>query len=206
MSTLLAFLLAALPATGAISFSAIQTEFARSGANPIGLSEYKRGGSYVFTTDTGVSGIPTTNSNISVNAFHGAARATTGPVSPLTGMNITATYGGAATMTDGVSIVTNGTIAGSGSLNYAGPANWYSPTTTGIGSSYWVKFTLNSGSAWAAGLVNNTIYALTASRTIQWSTTIGTTKTASVTVSIYSDSGGTTLVSSGTMAVSLDNT
>jgi hypothetical protein len=73
-AALLALALSTLPATGAISFSAIQTEFARGGVNPISLSEYLRGGFYVYTTDTGVSGIPTTYSNISVNAFHGAAR------------------------------------------------------------------------------------------------------------------------------------
>ena len=35
----------ALPASGAMSFSQLQTEF--GGANPISLSEYYRGGAYV---------------------------------------------------------------------------------------------------------------------------------------------------------------
>ena len=64
----------ALPTTTAssISLSQIQTEF--GGSNPIALSEYKRGGSYVPSgTAAGTYGtaIPTTNSNLSMKNYYG---------------------------------------------------------------------------------------------------------------------------------------
>lgn len=64
----------ALPTTTAssISLSQIQTEF--GGSNPISLSEYVRGGSYVPSgTATGTYGtaIPTTNSNLSMKNYYG---------------------------------------------------------------------------------------------------------------------------------------
>lgn len=64
----------ALPTTTAssISLSQIQTEF--GGSNPISLSEYVRGGTYVPSgTATGTYGtaIPTTNSNLSMKNYYG---------------------------------------------------------------------------------------------------------------------------------------
>ena len=53
----------ALPASGAISFAQIQTEF--GGANPISLSEY-------WGTNSTPSGIPTSGT-ISMSNFHGKA-------------------------------------------------------------------------------------------------------------------------------------
>lgn len=82
-----------------------------------------------------------------------------------------------------------------------GPATWYDPTTTGVGSGFWIKFTLSSGSAWDAGLVSGTLYQISSARTLTWSATAGISKTASVAVQVYADAGGTQLVSSGTMAV-----
>jgi len=79
----------ALPASpGQISFSDIQTEFGRGGANPIFLSEYYLGGSYVFVTDT-VPNVPASG-QISVGNFHSAA------ASAASGHNVTEgpwTYG-----------------------------------------------------------------------------------------------------------------
>lgn len=58
----------ALPSSGSISFADIQAEF--GGANPISLSEYYRGGSYVTSNNTSVpiSGI------IQLNNFYGAVK------------------------------------------------------------------------------------------------------------------------------------
>lgn len=97
-------------------------------------------------------------------------------------------------------------FASGGSITYVGnqstgPTRWYEPATTGIGNGYWIKFTLTSGAAWDSGPVDGTLYQLSSSRSLTWSATAGTSKTAVVTVQIYSDAGGTTLVSSGTMNV-----
>ena len=55
-----------LPASGIINLSDIQTEF--GGANPIGLSEYYRGGAYVTSNNTGVP----TSGAIGIADFYGA--------------------------------------------------------------------------------------------------------------------------------------
>lgn len=97
-------------------------------------------------------------------------------------------------------------FASGGSITYvgnqsAGPNAWYLPFTTGIGSGYWIKFTLSSGSAWDSGPVSGTLYQLSSTRSLTWSATAGISKTAVVSVQIYSDAGGTQLVSSGTINV-----
>lgn len=105
--------------------------------------------------------------------------------------------------------VTNGTqtaTSTSFSFEYSScDPNWYLPTTAAIGNSYWVKFTLNSGSAWDSGLVNNTVYALTSNRALTWTVgTLNSAKTANVSVRFYSDAGGTTLVATHTLTVDLN--
>lgn len=63
-----------LPTTN-IKFSELQTEF--GGSNPISLSEYVRGGSYVPSGTTSSYGtIPTSNSNISLGVFRGTQKST----------------------------------------------------------------------------------------------------------------------------------
>jgi hypothetical protein len=103
--------------------------------------------------------------------------------------------------------VTNGTqtaAASTGDLSTY-DTNWYTPTTVSIGNSYWVKFTLNSGSAWDSGLVNNTVYALTSNRALTWTVaSYPSSKSAHVSVRFYSDAGGTTLVATHTLTVGLD--
>lgn len=97
-------------------------------------------------------------------------------------------------------------FASGGSITYvgnqsAGPTRWYEPATTGIGNGYWIRLTLSSGAAWDSGLVSGTLYQLSSTRSFTWSATAGTSKTAVVAVQIYSDAGGTTLVTSGTINV-----
>ena len=62
----------AIPLTGTISLTDIQTEF--GGTNPISLSEYYKGGSYVLTTDYAPN-VPTSG-KISLSDFYGARRTT----------------------------------------------------------------------------------------------------------------------------------
>ena len=97
-------------------------------------------------------------------------------------------------------------FTGGGGITYvgnqcSGPTLWYAPATTGIGAGYWVKLTLTSGSAWDTGLVSGTLYQLTSTRSFTWTATASTSKTAVVAVDIYSDAGGTVLVTSGTINV-----
>ena len=58
----------ALPSSGTLRLSQIQTEF--GGSNPISMSEYYRGGPYVTTNNTGVP----TSGVISIGNFYGAVK------------------------------------------------------------------------------------------------------------------------------------
>ena len=62
----------ALPLTGPISLTDIQTEF--GGSNPLSLSDYYKGGSYVLDTDYAPN-VPTSGA-ISLSDFYGARRTT----------------------------------------------------------------------------------------------------------------------------------
>ena len=58
----------ALPSSGTLSLGQIQTEF--GGTNPIGMSEYYRGGAFVTSNNTSVP----TSGTISINNFYGAVK------------------------------------------------------------------------------------------------------------------------------------
>jgi hypothetical protein len=59
----------AIPSSGAISLSTIQTEF--GGSNPISLSEYYAGGAYVPAGTTGTYGAVPSSGEISIRNFYG---------------------------------------------------------------------------------------------------------------------------------------
>jgi hypothetical protein len=82
------------------------------------------------------------------------------------------------------------------------PTNWYLPTTTAIGAGYRVRFTLQSGNAWDAGLTSGTLYTLDAARTIGWTLVPTGSVTAAVLVEIMT-TGSTAVLGSGTLNVSL---
>lgn len=65
-----------LPTTN-VSFSSIQTEF--GGSNPISLSEYYRGGSYVKSNTNMPNGTIATSGAISISTFRGATQGVTYP-------------------------------------------------------------------------------------------------------------------------------
>lgn len=66
----------AIPSSGAVSFSTIQTEF--GGSNPISLSEYYAGGSYVPAGTSGTNGAVPSSGAISVNKFYGTTKTVSG--------------------------------------------------------------------------------------------------------------------------------
>lgn len=70
-----------LPTTN-VSFSAIQTEF--GGSNPISLSEYYRGGTYVKTNTTMPNGTIASSGAISISTFRGATQGVIAPTYSLT--------------------------------------------------------------------------------------------------------------------------
>ena len=66
----------AIPSSGAISLSTIQTEF--GGANPISLNEYYAGGAYVAAGTTGTYGAVPSSGQISVQNFYGTSAVVVG--------------------------------------------------------------------------------------------------------------------------------
>lgn len=75
------------------------------------------------------------------------------------------------------------------------PDEWADPNTTDIGSSYWIRFTAESGDAVTIGTLN-TWLALTTTRTFYWQVS-GGILSGVVKVEIASDSGGSTIVATG---------
>jgi hypothetical protein len=99
-----------------------------------------------------------------------------------------------------VKITTTGNAEAYSGGSLAATQKWYDPTTSGIGASYWVRFTVQSGSTPNGGDYNpglNTWLALTSDRTCGFSYLGGYDRSAVIRVEIAADSGGTTIVSSG---------
>jgi len=63
----------ALPTSGPLSLADIQTEF--GGSNPVSLSEYYAGGSYVPAGTSGTNGAVPSSSTISISNFYGTSAA-----------------------------------------------------------------------------------------------------------------------------------
>lgn len=73
----------------------------------------------------------------------------------------------------------------------AGDTQWYEPVTTGIGSSFWIRFTATSGT-----LTTNTASTFTSLATAQScdKSALNGALTVTVTVEIATDSGGSNIV------------
>lgn len=114
------------------------------------------------------------------------------------------------TETASVTFNTNGTISHTNVYDYPAnvmPANWFSPTTTGIGSSYQVRFTLQSGTPWDANALfqSGGLYALSSARTAVWSLDYAPSAGVSATVLVEILTSGGVLYASGTLTVNLYN-
>ena len=98
----------AIPASGAISLSTVQTEF--GGSNPIGLNEYYAGGANVPAGTTGTYGAVPSSGAISLRNFYGTSKfSVSGGSTLVTG---SATRLGAGTSTVTTSSASAGTVVG----------------------------------------------------------------------------------------------
>lgn len=163
--------------TSGVTFSSIQTEF--GGSNPISVSEYYRGGANVPSNQTtsGTDGTAiSTSGTIRIGMFRGLTETAAGAVSSSYHNKAFSQQGGGEDGWCDVGVIfnTNGFIStfidGSGTMvanssplsdNLNG-SSWFLPNTTNIGSSYWVRATILSGSG-AFGTYN-TWLQLTTSR------------------------------------------
>jgi hypothetical protein len=165
----------AMPASGAINFGQLQTEF--GGSNPIGLNEYYKGGTYVPNIAANAA-VPTSGA-ISLSNFYSARRLDVTP----TAINWIDTSGNAAFLP-----TTNQTIAGidtSITLQVT-----YSSTLGGTCS-----YRINSGTYIA--LTSGDTFGINLSDTLQFRTTRGAVGDV-ITVSITNSSDGGAAIDSFT--------
>jgi len=135
----------AIPSSGAISLSTIQTEF--GGANPISLNEYYAGGAYVPAGTSGTYGAVPSSGTISIQNFYGT-----------TAVSITLGSYSIADFTGGLSIAQAGyqlTSAGveneivGTSTSFLG--NWCTPSGQAVNYEVYVTVT---GSPLTIGFIN----------------------------------------------------
>lgn len=105
-----------------------------------------------------------------------------------------------------VTFNTNGTVSGSispttGGSNEASGDRWYSPTTTNIGSSYWIRATLTAGVTPSSGTMN-TWQQLSSARLWENNSGSGATgnKSSTILFEISATSGGA-VVCRGTFTI-----
>lgn len=119
-----------------VGFSSLQTEF--GGSNPIGLSEYYRGGTYVRNNTTAPNGPIPTAGQISVGVFRGATQGVVGASTYTVTCNTTSVaFRGSLTLT--VTTNTNVSQATVVRINFTS-------TIAGIPSSF-TEITVNSGTS-----------------------------------------------------------
>lgn len=111
--------------------------------------------------------------------------------------------GGGASCSQTLTLNTDGTfsVTGSGDAYETDSGNWYSPTTTGIGSSYWVRFTRTAWNSQGSATATTGWLQLSSARSISAaaSATFNVVNCAATwTIEIASDSGGTNIVSTTT--------
>lgn len=186
--------------TGPITLSSVQTEF--GGANPIAMSEYYKGGAYVSSSVVdGGYGTPSTSGAITMGSMRNLQKIAVQAFSAALTSTSTATGIRGANLflnSNGTSSVSRSGTGGTGALS-CGP--WLAPTTTGIGSSFWAKFVpgTNTGTT-ITGTINSPVsLAAGTSWGIQNSSTTVEGQGSAGVIYIYSDSGGTNLVGSGTV-------
>lgn len=118
---------------------------------------------------------------------------------PLPGRFASASAAFPSTATAELAFVTDGIYTATSQAN----TNWFTPTTPGIGSSYWVRATLNSGTT-PSGPAMGTWVQVNVNRV--WSLTqagIGTVSCV-LDLAVATDSGGTNIVSTGQAGIQAD--
>lgn len=108
--------------------------------------------------------------------------------------------------TASVTLATNGGVSASASLfGSTSVTDWYSPRTSGIGSSYWMEYSVSgTGGTISGGLVAGTRYALSASRSVGVSKAGVGDSERIFTISIYDAASGGTLLGTHTFTATVE--
>lgn len=127
----------ALPSSGALSLSDIQTEF--GGSNPISLNEYYAGGGLVPSGTTGTNGAVPSSGAISINNFYG----TSNVVIAITDQFVSVVSGGTSAATAGYRLLSNGKVQVTVGSTWTDAEQWCTPTS--VSGDYEALVTVTSG-------------------------------------------------------------
>jgi hypothetical protein len=125
--------------------------------------------------------------------------ASTGIVQPFTAWAVSGDNLAGSTSSSSLQFNTDGTMSGSGSVTnntVAGSANWYLPTTTSIGTGFWIRATVTAGTI-TSGSGTGTWLQLTSARSWGKSAASGAAS-ATLTLEIATDSLGASIVFTST--------
>lgn len=172
----------AIPSSGALALSAIQTEF--GGSNPISLSEYYAGGTYVPSGTSGTNGAVPTSGTVAMSKFYGTTAVVVSIVDDL----ITSTKVASGTAVATYRLSSTGDIEQTKNTTTTDIGDWVTPKSAA--ANYECKATLVSGSL-TSGTTGSWL-ALTTSRA--WSVSQSTTGTKTATISVEIRKVGTTTV------------
>lgn len=125
-----------------------------------------------------------------------------GVVVPLPGGTCTETQFDPTNATAGWRFQTDGTVDTRNQASYAAAHDWFKSSGGTPGNSYWIK-SVSTGEA-TAGSANNTVLALSADQEWRIVTNAVESISSSLAITIYSDSGGTNVVSTGTYTLNAD--
>ena len=184
----------AIPSSGAISLSTIQTEF--GGSNPIGLNEYYAGGANVPAGTSGTYGAVPSSGTISIRNFYGTTKAT------ITVSNQSISDGDFTAAYAYYFLTSGGQVAQSTQAGGTGPTNleqWCTPTSAS--GSYEARVTVTVG-VLSGGSGTGTWLALSSTR--NWFVqefTSGNTNNCTFTVEIRAI-GTTTVLDTATIDLS----
>lgn len=183
----------ALPSTGAISLSQVAVELTRSASATTSLGE---------TSVRSLAGVA--SGAISLSDLYGKAYRTF--ANPLAGSGSTYSDTDSGTCSVTLAVNSDGTFSITGAVSGTFVSgNWTSPTTAGIGASYYVLFSVTSGTLQSNGA--SSWVTLSSSRSCQvlsspTTKASGPLRNATVQVKIATDSAGTNVVSTGTFTLS----
>jgi hypothetical protein len=118
---------------------------------------------------------------------------TSGVVSPLNITDAIRTTVSPTVATATVDFNSDGTGTSTAAISGTNSWSWYSPTTTNIGSSFWIRATLVSGTTPTSGTMNTWISLSTGPN---WSNTLSGTgfRVSEIQFDIATDSAGTNIV------------
>lgn len=178
-----------LPSSGPLALTDIQTEF--GGSNPISLSEYYAGGSFVPAGTTGTYGAVPSSGTISIRNFYGTSKV----VIAITNQTISAGVFSPDTAEAGYRLNSNGKVYKNQNGSLTEIETWCTPTSEA--SNYEARVTVVSGVT-PTGTIGSWV-ALSSTR--EWTVqepTPGNTSTSTFTVEIRR-TGTTTVLDSATI-------